>query len=171
MPNRLVNCQAAVVDITPYEEQLNFTVQSIKNFSRNCEVERSAAILHGVLLTFDEAKKIRLHIEYSLSDANGKGRFDFSITWDEDILCVAEVKKEDIEYGLITTGDKWYFSVVTTDNKIGTTDDPLYLHLDSNEEILKEDISALFKMVLSILLYKIKSIEEPQTKFRELITF
>ncbi|RIB03105.1 hypothetical protein C2G38_2123824 [Gigaspora rosea] len=67
------------------------------------EVERSAyvaAIFHGVLATFHKEEKVILHREYSLSDANGKGRFDFTITQNEDILCVAEVKAEDREYGL-----------------------------------------------------------------------
>ncbi|CAG8474378.1 45723_t:CDS:2 [Gigaspora margarita] len=54
------------------------------------EVERSvyvAAVLHGILSAFDTSEKIILHREYSLSEANGKGRFDFTIMHDENILC------------------------------------------------------------------------------------
>ncbi|CAG8777932.1 23388_t:CDS:2, partial [Gigaspora margarita] len=156
----------ATIDIIPYQEQLNFTVQNIKMIKKT-----SIAINNA-------------------NEVESKGHFDFTITQNEDILCVAEVKAADIEYGLcqnldqiqsacqkgkhasleyvyriVTTGEKWYFSVVTSGNKIGATKDPLYLHLNAaNEERLESEIGALFKMVLSILLDKIKSIEEPQTK-------
>ncbi|CAG8829304.1 17809_t:CDS:10, partial [Gigaspora margarita] len=132
----------ATIDIILYQEQLNFTVQNIKMI-----------------------KKTSIAINYA-NEVESKGRFDFTIIQNEDILLVAEIKVADIEYGLcqnlvqiqsacqsnkkrkhasleyvygiVTTGEKWYFSVVTSENKIGATKDPLYLHLNAaNEERLE----------------------------------
>ncbi|RIB06193.1 hypothetical protein C2G38_2046987 [Gigaspora rosea] len=112
------------------------------------EVERSvyvAAVLHGILSAIDSSEKIKLHRECSLSDANGKGRFDFTIVQDENISVLLSLttkrKHENLEYvyGIVTTGEKWFFTVVTSNDDIGVTSAPICINLnpDANEEILK----------------------------------
>ncbi|CAG8855905.1 34956_t:CDS:2, partial [Gigaspora margarita] len=98
---------------------------------------------------------------YYLSGSNDKGRLDFTIKRDENILCVIEAKAQNIEhglcqnfvqlqvagevnrerndkdlervYGVVTTGKKWFFTAVTTDDQISVKHEPLNIHLsDAN---------------------------------------
>ncbi|CAG8498556.1 10743_t:CDS:2, partial [Gigaspora margarita] len=67
--------QVATVDIIPYQEQLNFTVQYIK-------------MIKKTLIAIDNANEVE------------RSAYVAAILYNEDILCVAEVKADDIEYGL-----------------------------------------------------------------------
>ncbi|CAG8632946.1 11199_t:CDS:2, partial [Dentiscutata erythropus] len=57
-------------------------------------------------------------------------------------------KHRDVDYvhGVVTTGEKWFFTVVTTDNEIGAVHTPIILHLsDKNipDDVLKVDVRFL----------------------------
>ncbi|CAG8823052.1 34747_t:CDS:2, partial [Gigaspora margarita] len=86
--------------------------------------------------------------KYSLSGANGKGHFDFTIMQDESIFCVIEINAVNIEHGLCQ-------NLVQTQRLVN----------------LKVEIKTFFVMVQTILLDKIKSLEEPQQSSKGLITF
>ncbi|UZO03868.1 uncharacterized protein OCT59_024269 [Rhizophagus irregularis] len=74
-------------------------------------------------------------------------------------------------YGMVMTGDKWYFTMVTFKNKfVAVTKEPLILGLHKvkvNDEHLKSEVTKLFATIRGILLAKINDIppEEPNKKF------
>ncbi|RIB22492.1 hypothetical protein C2G38_2033567 [Gigaspora rosea] len=121
---------------------------------------------------------------------------DFTIKQGEDILCVIEAKSQNIEHGfaqnfvqlqaacqnkkrkrneseyvyrVVTTGEKWFFTIVTTSNQIGAINEPIMIHLSSSNietDVLKKDIGALFLVLGTIILDKITSAKQPKTKIQ-----
>ncbi|CAB4438084.1 unnamed protein product [Rhizophagus irregularis] len=73
-------------------------------------------------------------------------------------------------YGMVTTGDKWYFTMVTSENKFAAvTKEPLILGLHKvkvDDDHLKSEVTELFATIRGILLAKINDIspEEPNKK-------
>ncbi|CAG8709944.1 23465_t:CDS:2, partial [Racocetra persica] len=165
-----------------YDDILMSIVQYIKIIMRtsgtidNCANETEKAdfiftILRGIVLTFDD--DVKVNRECPLSGFNGKGKLDFTIQRRTDILCIIEAKMQNVEYGfcqnliqlqsacetsrkskydeleyvygVVTTGDKWFFTVIS-------------------DESLKEDLSALFSVLRAMLVDKLQSIEEPETR-------
>ena len=71
---------------------------------------------------------------------------------------------------MVTTGDKWYFTMVTSENKFAVViKEPLILRFHKvkvNNEHLKSEVTELFATIRGILLAKINDIspEEPNKK-------
>ncbi|CAG8584207.1 5231_t:CDS:2 [Funneliformis caledonium] len=111
------------------------------------EIERSRfidTILCNIVSTFNREENVKLYLKFVLTSPYGKGRTDFFIKCDDTIVCITEVKRTDLEYGfcqnliqlqnackvvkrdqddieyvygIVSTGEKWYFTLVSSDNR------------------------------------------------------
>ncbi|CAG8573409.1 4839_t:CDS:2 [Racocetra fulgida] len=143
------NALKLLVETSPHVEDLN-------------EVERGeyiSAILHGVTSTF-EGPKVVVRREYSLSGTNGK------------VLPFEKNDELQYAYGIVTTGDRWYFTIVSSDNEIGAISESIDLQLENfqlNDSYLNA-IRTLFAVIRTILSDIMESFdEEPQTKRQRLL--
>ncbi|CAG8633097.1 17409_t:CDS:2, partial [Racocetra fulgida] len=158
-----------------------------------------SAILYGALDTLSE-RDVKMRRELFLSRISGRGRPDYTIKKGDDILCTVEAKMTNIEhgfcqnlvqlqcaveqykkrkhdcleyvYGVVTTGDKWYFTLVNSNNEVGAISEPLMVSLNNSnvtEEVLKSDIGNLFSVIRTILLDKLKSFEEPKKRSQKIV--
>ncbi|RIB00496.1 hypothetical protein C2G38_1185049 [Gigaspora rosea] len=78
-------------------------------------------------------------------------------------------KHNELEYvyGLVTTGEKWFLTMVTSDSRVGVASEPICIRLsnaDIDDGAIKEDLRALFSAVIAMLSDKLESIKEPKTK-------
>ncbi|CAG8784300.1 38887_t:CDS:2, partial [Gigaspora margarita] len=76
-------------------------------------------------------------------------------------------KHEELEYvyGLVTTGEKWFLTMVTSDGRVGAASEPIYIRLSNSNisnEAIKEDLRTLFSAVITMLSDKLESIKEPK---------
>ncbi|RIB08681.1 hypothetical protein C2G38_329451 [Gigaspora rosea] len=78
-------------------------------------------------------------------------------------------KQNELEYvyGLVTTGEKWFLTMVTSDSRVGAVSEPICIRLsnsDIDDDAIKENLRALFSAVITMLSDKLESIKEPKTK-------
>jgi hypothetical protein len=71
---------------------------------------------------------------------------------------------------MVTTGDKWYFTMVTSENKfVAVTKEPLMLGVHKvkvNDEHLKSEVTELFATIRGMLLAKIDNISSKEPNKR-----
>ncbi|CAG8568054.1 5355_t:CDS:10 [Ambispora leptoticha] len=82
-------------------------------------------------------------------------------------------QEEDVEYvyGIVSTGDKWYFTMVTSNNEVAARSmQPISLNLSTievDETQLKSETQKLFATIRAMLDDKIASISEPSAKKKQ----
>ncbi|CAB5358173.1 unnamed protein product [Rhizophagus irregularis] len=162
-------------DMSLYDDNINLAVAYIKLILKTSgnldkcenEAERTdfvATILRGVVSTFDKNYNIKMRQEFNISVQTA---CQHNL---KDLKRKRDQNDFEYVYGMVMTGDKWYFTMVTFKNKFAAvTKEPLILGLHKvkvNDEHLKSEVTELFVTIRGILLAKINDIppEEPNKK-------
>ena len=96
----------------------------------------------------------------------------FNHTWENIRKRKRDHQKEDVEYvyGIVSTGDRWYFTMVTSNNEVAArSTQPISLNLSTievDETRLKSETRKLFATIRAIL-DKIESISETPAKKKQ----
>ncbi|CAG8809446.1 33073_t:CDS:2, partial [Gigaspora margarita] len=143
------------MNIERIDELPKFNIEIMKVIGKidNCSNEAEkcefiSAILIGIVSTFDKHDKIRMHKEYSLSGVNDKGRLDFTITQDKNILCTIEAKSNNIEHGFCQNLVQLKSACEENRKRKHGQLDHVYGAVttgESADDVLKEDVRSLFR--------------------------
>ncbi|CAG8530065.1 11474_t:CDS:2 [Funneliformis mosseae] len=149
-------------NISPYDDAITLAIKNVKLFLK-------------VTGTIDGRNEIERSRFIDTIFPYGKGRTDLFINCDDTIVCITEVKRTDLEYGkrdqddieyvygIVSTGEKWYFTLVSSDNRVAKSEKPITLSLDNDDiddDTLRNQAGKLFAVILSMLIEKITSISE-----------
>lgn len=66
-------------------------------------------------------------------------------------------------YGVVSTGDIWYFTIFTSNNELATTHKAMFLSVnieDSNDKILRTQLNNVFAIIGGLLKDKLDSIKD-----------
>lgn len=70
-------------------------------------------------------------------------------------------------YGIVSTGDTWYFTIFTSNNEFATTQKSMSLYIDNDDcsdEILKNQMRNIFAIIGGLIKEKLDSVNDDPEK-------